>query len=214
MQSRKRQCSKKSAGSVSSKKSPEYQSQLDDTGNSAAEVLVEPPNGTHCWPISAHSSTGNLGSLEDGSCNNMQGLAPLSENQNFVRTLPGSAAWSLQTEVESVQSIPSAPPPTDIGGVPDPNGSLWPLFPTDTDWQFDFDDQLTTEPNTTFISAASIAVNELDLSQSYNHPTLGSESAGLSRNLIEYLSLSEKVSSNPTILTSNIIFYTYICELG
>ncbi|MCJ1279780.1 hypothetical protein MMC21_007604 [Puttea exsequens] len=122
----------------------------------------------------------------------MQGLAPLSENQNFVRTLPGSAAWSLQTEVESVQSIPSAPPPTDIGGVPDPNGSLWPLFPTDTDWQFDFDDQLTTEPNTTFISAASIAVNELDLSQSYNHPTLGSESAGLSRNLIEYLSLSEK----------------------
>ena len=188
-------------GSVSSKKTPEYRSQLDDNGNSTADVLVEPPNGIHCWPVSAHSSTGNLGSLENGSCNNLQGLDPLSENQNFVRTLPENATWGLQREVESVPSLPSVPPPTDMSSVPDSNGSLWPFFTTDTDWQIDFDDQLTTEPNSAVIGATPIAVNELDLSQSYNQPTQGSESPGLSRGLVEYLSLSEKVSANATILT-------------
>lgn len=95
-----------------------------------------------------------------------------------------------------------------MSSVPESNGSLWPLFTTDTDWQMDFADQLTTEPNSAVIGATPIAVNELDLSQSYNQPTQGSESSGLSRGLIEYLNLSEKVSTNATILVKHIVVYS------
>lgn len=189
---------------MSSKKSPEYRSQLDDAGNSTVDALVEPPNG---WPVSAHSSTGNLGSLENGSCNNLQGLDPLSENRAYGGALAENVAWGLQGELETVPSISSVPPPTEcMSSVPYSNGSLWPLFSTDTDWQIDFDDQLTTEPNSAVVGATPIPVDELDLSQSYNQPTQDSESPGLSRGLVEYLSLGGKVSANVTILIYNLSF--------
>ena len=190
---------------MSSKKSPESQSQLDNTGDSTADVLIEPSNDTNCWPVSAPSSTGTLGSLENGPCNNLQGLDSLSETQNFIRNLSENTAWGLQRDVENVTSLPSVPPPTDMGSVPDSNVSLWPLFTTDTDWQMDFDDQLTTEPTSAVVGATPIAVSELDLSQSYNQPAQGSESSGLSRGLIEYLNLSEKVSAHATILVKHVI---------
>ena len=188
---------------MSSPKSPEYRSQLDDNGNSTADVLVEPPNG---WPVSAHSSTGTLGSLETGSCNNLQGLDALSENQTFGGALPENATWGLQREVETVSSLPPVPPPTDMSSVPFSNGSLWPLLSIDTDWQIDFDDRLITEPNSVVVGATPIALNELDLSQSYNQPTQDSESPGLPRGLVEYFSPGGKVSAKATILTHILSF--------
>ena len=92
-----------------------------------------------------------------------------------------------------------------MSGVSDSMVSLWPLFTTDAEWQLDFDDQLTTLPTSAVNGATPIAVNDLDLSQSYNQPIQGSESSGLSRGLIEYLNLIEKVSANATILVKRII---------
>ncbi|RQM04530.1 hypothetical protein DH86_00004444 [Scytalidium sp. 3C] len=141
---------------------------------------------------SAPSSTGTLGSLENRSGNNLQGLDSLSETQNFKRTWSENSPWGLSREVGNATSLTSAPPPTEMSSEPDSNVSLWPLFTTDADWQLDFDDQLTTLPTSAVKGATPIAVNDLDLSQSYNQPIQGSESSGLSRELIEYLTLSEK----------------------
>lgn len=154
---------------------------------------------------SAPSSTGTLGSLENRSGNNLQGLDSLSETQNFKRTWSENSPWGLSREVGNATSLTSAPPPTEMSSEPDSNVSLWPLFTTDADWQLDFDDQLTTLPTSAVKGATPIAVNDLDLSQSYNQPIQGSESSGLSRELIEYLTLSEKVRANATILVKNII---------
>lgn len=189
---------------MSSPRSPEYRSQLDDTGNSTADVLIEPPTG---WPVSTHSSTGNLGSLENGSGNDLQGLDALSGNQTFGGALPENVTWGLPREVATVPSLTSVPPPTDMSSVPQSNGSLWPLFSIDTDWQIDFDDRLITEPSSAVIGATPIALNELDPSQLYNQSTQDSESPGLPRFLVEYLSPGGKVSANATILT-HIIIYT------
>ena len=92
-----------------------------------------------------------------------------------------------------------------MSGVSDSMVSLWPLFTTDTDWQMDFEDQLTAEPTSAVVGATPTAVNELDLSQSYNQPIQCSEPSGLSRGLIEYLHLSEKVSASAAILVKHII---------
>jgi hypothetical protein len=92
-----------------------------------------------------------------------------------------------------------------MSNVPDSNVSLWPLFTTDAEWQFDFDDQLTTRPTSAIKGATPIGVNDLDLFQSYNQPRQGSESSSLSRGMIEYLNLIEKVSADATILVKRIV---------
>lgn len=84
--------------------------------------------------------------------------------------------------------------------MPDSNVSLWPLFTTDADWQLDFDDQFTTLPTSTIKGALPIAVNDLELSPLYSQPMQGSESSGLSRGIVEYLNLSEKVGAHAIIL--------------
>lgn len=204
---------------MSSKTSPEDRSPLDDTGNTTADVLVEALNGTQSSSELTLSSTGPVNPLTIGSCNILQGRAPLSEdNQNLGRTLPENSAWSVQTDGDSTHSLPPAPPPTDISSVPDSNGSFWPnadgsfwpLCPTDTNWQLDFDLPFATEPDSgASTGATSTALSELDLSQLYNQPTRGCDSAGVSRELIEYLSLGEKVSTDATILAYHGSLYTY-----
>lgn len=87
-----------------------------------------------------------------------------------------------------------------MNNVTDSNALVWPLFTTDADWQFDFDMPFTEEHSSASTVASSTALNELDLSQFYNQPTQGFDSAGCSRELIEYLSLSEKVSTDATFL--------------
>lgn len=192
-------------GSVSSKTVPESQAQPDDTRNSTADVLVEPPNDTNCWPVSTSSSTGTLASLDNRSGNNPQGLDSLSETQNFIRTWSGNSPWGLSGEVGNATSLTSAAPPHTVSSVPDSNVSLWPLFTTDGDWQLDFDDSLTTLPTSAMKGVTPITLNDLDLSpSSYSQPIQGSES-GLSRGLIEYLNLTEKVSANATTLVQTII---------
>lgn len=149
---------------------------------------------------------GNLGSLENVSRNNLQGPDAVSENQPFGGALPENATWGLQREVATVPSLPSVPPPTDMTSVPYSDGSLWPLFSIDIDLQIDFDDRLINEPSSTAIGATPMSLNELDLSQSYNQATQESESPGLPRGLVEYLSPGSKVSANAIILTHILSF--------
>ncbi len=214
MLSKKRQPSKKSVGSVSSDKSPESRSRLDDTGNNAADVLVEAPNGAQLSPGLTLSSTGAANSRTNGSRNILQGRASLSDNQNIVRTLPEDATWSVETDRDGTHNLPPPPPPppppsTDISNVPDSNAFSWPLFTTDTDWQFNFDIPFTAEHTSASTGASSTSLTELDMSQFYNRPTQGFDSAGCSGELIEYLSLSEKVSPDAAFLAQHDGFYTY-----
>lgn len=90
--------------------------------------------------------------------------------------------------------------------VPYSDGSLWPLFSIDIDLQIDFDDRLINEPSSAANGATPMSLNELDLSQSYNQATQESESPGLPRGLVEYLSPGSKVSANAIILTHILSF--------
>lgn len=192
MLSKKRQPSKKSVGSVSSEKHPESRSQLDDTVNTAADVLIEAPFGAQTSPGMNFSSNGAANSLTNGSPNSLQGASSLSDDQNTVRTLPENASWSVETDEDGSHNLPPAPPPTDMSNVPDANAFFWPLFTTDNDWQFDFDIPFNTEHASAPTDASSTTLTDLDMSQFYNRPTQGFDSAGCSRELIEYLSVSEK----------------------
>lgn len=207
MLSKKRRPSRKSVGSVSSDKSPGCRSQLDDTGNTTADVLVEAPNGAQLSPGSALSSTGTANSFTNGARNILQGRAALSDNQNTVRTLPEEAAWGVETDQDDTFNLPP-PPSTNISNLPHYNAFSWPLFATDTDWQFDFDIPFTAEPTSASTGASSTALTELDMSQSYDRPTQGVDSAGCSGEWIGYLCLNEKVSPDAACLAQYGRFYT------
>ena len=138
----------------------------------------------------------------------LQGRAPHStDSQNLGGTLPENSGWSIQTDGDSTHSFPPAPPPMDKSSVPDPNGffwpdsdeSFWPPFQRNTSCQVDFDLPFTAEPGSASIDATSSALSELDLSQLYNHSIQGCDAAEISRDLIEYLSLGQKVSTDVTI---------------
>lgn len=200
-------------GSVSPKKPLEHRSQLDVT---TADVELEAPHSAQLSPDLTLSSTGAVDSVMNGSCNILPGRAVLTGNQSLGRTFPENADWSVQRSGDSTPSLPPAPPPTDISGVhdsngsfwPDSNGPLWPLFPTDTNWQSDFDIPLTSEPHSASIGTVSTAWSELDLSQVYNQATQGSDATEISRELIDYLSLSGKVSTNATMFACHSNLYT------
>lgn len=209
---------------MSSKKSSEIdRSQLDNTGNTTADVLVEVPNGTQSSPRFTLLANVPVDPLVNGSCNILQGRAPLlKENQNLGGTPPENSAWIVQTDGDSSHSLPPALPPTGISCMTDPIGSfwpasdgpVWPLSPTDTNWQLDFDLAFTSEPNSASTGATSSTLGELDLFQLYNLSTQGCDSAGVSRDLIEYLSLGEKVSTNATIPVQHGSLYRYLYDLG
>ena len=131
----------------------------------------------------------------------MQRLDALMQNQTFGGALPENATWGLQRGVGTVPSLPSVPPSTNMSNIPNPNGSLWPLFSIDNDWQIDFGDRSIAEPTSAVIGAAPIALDELDLSQSYCQTNQDLESPGLPRGLVEYPSNDSRVSANATILT-------------
>ena len=206
-----------------SKKSSEIdRSQLEDTGNTTAKVHIEVPNGTQSSPRLTLLANVPVDPLINGSCNILQGRAPLSkDNQNLEGILPENTAWMVQTDGDNSHNFPPAPP-TEIRCTADPIGSfwpasddpLWPLSPMDTDWQLDLDLAFTSEPNSASTGATSSALGELDLFQLYNQSTQGCGSAGVSRDLIEYLSLGEKVSTNATILVQYGSLYRYLYELG
>lgn len=196
---------------MSSEKVPGSRSQLDDAGkgNTTADVLVEAPNSAHLSQGLILSSTGAANSLANGSRNSLQQGTFLSDDQNTVRTLPEDATWSLVTDADGTHNIPPAPTPTDTSNVPDSNTFGWPLFMTDPDWQFDFDIPFTAEHTSASTGTSSTPLTELDVSQFYNRPTQGFDSAGCSRELIEYLSLGEKVSIDDAFLADYAGYYTY-----
>ena len=202
-------------GLVSPKTSRDDLSQLDDTGNTTADVLVEALNSTQSSSSSSSSEWNSLlaepvNPIVNESCNILQGRVPhLENNQNLGGTLPEDFGWSVGTVGDSTLSLPPAPLSMDISSVPDPNGivwpdlkgSFWPHCQRDLISQLDFDLPPPAEPDTASTSASSSALSELDLSQLYNQSTQGFDSAGVSRDIIDYLSLGEKVSTNTIILT-------------
>ena len=192
---KKRELSKKSVGSVSSDSRPESRSQIDNKDNTAADFLVEAPN-PQVSPGSTISSIGPAKSLKNGSRNSMQERASFSDDQNTVRTLTEDAAWSVATDADGTYNLLQAPLLTDLSNVADSNAFPWPLFTTDTDWQFDFDIPFTDDPTSASGDTSSIALTELDMCQYSNRPTQGLDPAGCSRELIEYLGLGEKVSTD------------------
>lgn len=200
--SKKRQSSKKSIGSAPSEKSPESRSQLDEVCNTATDVLVEMPDGAQLSPGLTLSSAGAADTLANESHNSLQGGPSISDDQNTIQTLPDEfgedATWSIEIDKDNIDNL--APPPTNIRSIQDPNAFSWPLFPTDTDWQFDFDIPLTAENTSASTVASSTALPELDLSPFYSRSTQGFDSTGSSGELIGSLSLNEKVSPNAAFL--------------
>ena len=130
---------------MSSEKYPEIRSQLDDTSNAAANVFIEAPNGAQSSPGLTFSSTGAATSIAIGSRDNLQGRASHLDDHNTARTLPDSATWNTESDGDVIHNLTQSPPPTDIINVPDSNTLSWPLFTTDTDWQFNLDTPFTAE---------------------------------------------------------------------
>ena len=146
-------------------------------------------------PVSTHSLNQSFDALGNVSFNALQGT-PHFPDSDIVQTLPDPAAWSFQTAGESIQSLPSAPPPRDFSSVPrESNESLWPLSPTQTVWRCNFDFQFTEEPENTSFGVGSSAVGDLDLAAYYNQPLQSPSSAGLSKDLTEHCNLSRKVGT-------------------
>lgn len=179
-----------------SEKYPEIRSQLDDTGNAAADVLIEAPNGAQSSPGLTFSSTGAASPLTIGSRDSLQGRASLLDDHNNVRTLPDNATWNIESDGDVTHNLPPSPPPTDIINVPDSNAIPWPLFRTDTDWQFNFDTPFIAEQTGASTGAASTTLTELEMSQFYISPTQDFDSGGCPTELLEYLSLSGRVSND------------------
>lgn len=113
-------------------------------------------------------------------------------SENFARDLP----WSVELGQGNIQNSSAPPQTTDIGNVQDYDAFSWPLRATDTDWQLDFDIPFTAEQMDTSTGENLTALTELDKSQFNNRSTQGLDFTGSSEELIEYLSLSEKVSVN------------------
>ncbi|MCJ1285674.1 hypothetical protein MMC26_005015 [Xylographa opegraphella] len=192
MLSKKRQASKKSVGSVSSEKSAESRSQLDDTGNAAADVHTEAPTNVPLSPGFRLASSGTVNPLVTGPRSSLQGRPLFSDDPNTAGTVPGDASWGVETFRDSTHNLPPVLPPTDIRTVPDADAFSWPLFTTDADWEFDFEIPFTTETTSASTDASSTALNELEVSQFHNRPPPGFDPAGRPGQLIEYLSLGEK----------------------
>ena len=175
------------------------------------EVLVDTLNGRSSSSSSSEWNpllAGPVDPAVNRSCDMLQGRAPHPEDNQFLGgSLPEKSGWSIRTDGVSTPSLPP-PPPIDISSLPNPNGffwpdadgSFWPPFQRDTHWQLDFDLPFTTEPDGASAGAYSSALSELDLSQLYDRSTRGCDSAGISREMIEYLSLGEKVSTDARIL--------------
>lgn len=122
----------------------------------------------------------------------MQAGTFLPDDQYTVRTLPEEATWSAETDRDGTLNLPPATAQTDTSNVPDPNEFAWPLFTTDTGWQFDFDVPM----NSASTDAHSSALTELDMSQFYNRPQ-GFDSTECSGELMGYSNLIGKVSNDP-----------------
>ena len=184
MLSKKRQSSKKSIGSISSERCTETRSQLDEMHNAAANVLIETPRCARTSPGHSLSSTGAANSPS------------VSDDQTTVRSLADQygdeTSWNVDMERDAINNLP--PSVTDMSNVQDSNAFSWPLFATDTDWQFDFDIPFTAEHANASTCASSTALNELDMSQFYNQSTQGFDSTASSGELIGYLNLNDKVA--------------------
>ena len=185
---------------MSSEKSTGSRSQLDEAANPAADVRIDTPTSVQLSPGLVLSPTEAVNSFVIGSRNGLHGSAPLSEGRNTVRTVPEDTTWSINTDRDGPHHLPRAPVPTDISNVSSSDAFSWPLFTADTDWEFDFDIPFTTEHTSASTDASSTALNELEVSQYYNRPAPAFDPTADSGQLIEYLSLGEKVSTYTAFL--------------
>lgn len=152
------------------------------------------PHGAQSLPVSTLSVTGAAKSRMIGSRNTLQERASLSNDQSTARTIPEDATWGVGIDGDGTYDLPLAPTPIDTSNAPDSNAALWPFFTTDDDWQLDFDIPFMAEHTSESTGGSSTALTELDMTQFNNRPPQDLDSAGGSEDLIEYLSLGEKVS--------------------
>ena len=190
---KERQTTKESLGSVQPEKPPELRPQLGHVGDRVENVLVEPSNRTMLLPALTPMSTGSGQSSTFEPNKTPQQVSSLSNNMDTARILPEDSIWNLDLDHSSTHvSIPALQ--TDMGNVANPNAISWTPFATDTDWQFNIDDQLVTESVSASTERCSTAFNELDMSQFCIHQTQGSDSTGGPGYLSEFLGLGVKVS--------------------
>ena len=141
------------------------------------------------------SSTGADASIIDGPCENLQGGIQLSDDQQRIWNWPDEPTWSVDISEDGTRNVSPTPTTSDITNTTTVNPLPLPGFGTDTDWQFNFDMQYTAEQNTPPTSVIPTAINEPDVPQLYTRPIQGSIPTACSGDLIEYLSLGEKVST-------------------
>ena len=187
---------------MSSEKCTETRPQLDEMRNAATDVPIESPRYARRSPVPSHSSTGAANSPS------------VSDDQTTVRSLADQygdeTAWGVDMESDMINNLP--PSVTDLSNVKDTNAFSWPLFATDTDWQFDFDIPFTAEHADTSTCVSSTALNDLDMSQFYNQPTQAFDATASSGELIGYLNLNDKVTEK--VPTRGFIGKDFFSQVG
>lgn len=198
---KKRQSSKKSAPLLSSKAAPNIRSRLDNTGNTATDIIIEASDVTQLSAGFIPPTIRAADSLTRRSCDNFQARTSLVDDQDLAQTFPEDATCSVRTDLCHLPppaSSPTPPPLMDMCGILDSNAFSWPPFTTNSDWQFDFDIPIMAEHAGASRGASSATLPELDPYELFNRPTQGLGSTSFSRDLIEDDNTSEKVGVNST----------------
>ncbi|KAL9082500.1 MAG: hypothetical protein Q9165_008877 [Trypethelium subeluteriae] len=196
---KKRQTFKEPVGSASPEKLPDIRLQVDEIRNSPIDALTDAPNVAELSPLSTLSSTGAASSLASGSYNTLQGGASVSHDNDMVPALLGKSGndgpWVLELGQDNLQNVSAPSQKTDVRNVQDCNTFSWPLFTSETDWQLDFDMPFTAERNDLSTAVSSSALTEPDAPHFFNRSAQCLDPTKSSGELIEYLSLNEKVSA-------------------
>ena len=170
-------------------------SQLDHVGGAVEDVPVGTSKRTMLLPALTPASTESRQSLTSEPKKPLQGVSSFSDDMDTTRALPEDSIWNLDLDHSSTHiSTPALQ--TDMSNVCNSNDISWTSFATDTNWQFNVDDQFLAEPISASTETCSTAFNELDMSQFFNQDTQDFDFTRASGDLFEFLSLGDKVSIN------------------
>ena len=155
-------------------------------------------------PALTTASTRSRQSLRYEPDETLQGISSFANNVDTTRDLPEDSIWNLDLDRSSTDNSTPALQ-TDISNVSNLNAISWTSFAADTDWHFNVDDQLLAEPMSASTETCSTAISELDMSQFFNQQTQSFESTDGSGELLEFLSLGEKVSTRLYSMLSTVV---------
>lgn len=191
---KKRQPTKESSESVHLENTLEMRPQFDHVGGTENNVLIERLNRAVSLPALTPVSTETHQSLTCDASRTPQGVSSFSNVVDTARALPEDSIWNVDSD-RSGNQISTPAIQTDMSNVSDPSAFSWTPFAMDAGWQFGVDDQSLAEPVGALTETCLTSFNELDMSQMYNQQTQSFESTGGSREMIEFLSLGDKVST-------------------